>query len=483
MRLLGAATLSVLTACGDAGYYGGDFGATQGGVQDMSLARELIATGTVPPPEAFVVEGMFSEHDLGLTGEPCSTLLCLRTGVGIAPDHEGVPSAWLQVGLSSTINPETYERPSISIIATVDVSGSMGWNYSDDAEYPSSAALAKRLLRELAGQLRADDRIAIVTYGSRVRTALDLTAGDNQNSINRAIDRLDSGGSTNMEAGMERAYDEARDALGAADNTRVIVFTDARPNVGATSGSEFETMAANGAADGVGLTVLGLGLGLGQDVTLAMSHLRGGNAFSFSTHEHVDTFMADDWPWFTAPIAYDLSLHVGATSGYSVAQSYGFPESADQEPGEVGMSVSTVFLSKKKGALLARIQQADPGRIGKFYAVANLRYTTPEGALVTVDLDAPYGGEELDGLGQYFEQPSVAKSTALALLVSGMHEAATSYSANQQSAIDHMQVVYNRFASDIAALDDAAVNVELQLAEELLRLMQEGAGQGDYYPY
>lgn len=34
-----------------------DFGATQGGVQDMGFARELIASGQVPPPEAFVVEG------------------------------------------------------------------------------------------------------------------------------------------------------------------------------------------------------------------------------------------------------------------------------------------------------------------------------------------------------------------------------------------------------------------------------------------
>ena len=56
----------------------GDFGATQGGVQDMGLARELIASGRVPPAEAFVVEGMFSEHDLGLTGEACARTLCLR---------------------------------------------------------------------------------------------------------------------------------------------------------------------------------------------------------------------------------------------------------------------------------------------------------------------------------------------------------------------------------------------------------------------
>ena len=82
-----------------------DFGATQGGVQDMGFARELIASGQVPPPEAFVVEGMFSEHELGLSGDPCERVLCLRTAVGVAPTLDATPSGWLQVGLSSTIDP------------------------------------------------------------------------------------------------------------------------------------------------------------------------------------------------------------------------------------------------------------------------------------------------------------------------------------------------------------------------------------------
>ena len=52
---------------GDSGGIGdGDFGATQGGVQDIGLARTLVAEGVVPPASAFAVEGMFSEHDFCL---------------------------------------------------------------------------------------------------------------------------------------------------------------------------------------------------------------------------------------------------------------------------------------------------------------------------------------------------------------------------------------------------------------------------------
>lgn len=52
----------------------------------MRLARDLIADGRVPPPEAFVVEGMFSEYDLPLPGETCARTLCLQAAIGVAPD-------------------------------------------------------------------------------------------------------------------------------------------------------------------------------------------------------------------------------------------------------------------------------------------------------------------------------------------------------------------------------------------------------------
>src|SRR5262245_16200357 len=125
----------LLPACGglEGGSFGDDalgdddFGATPGGVKDMTIARELVANGPIPPPEALLVEAMFSEHDLPLSGAPCSMTLCLKAGAGVAPDRAGVSHGWLQVGMSSNVDPETWQRPPTTFILTVDVSGSMGW--------------------------------------------------------------------------------------------------------------------------------------------------------------------------------------------------------------------------------------------------------------------------------------------------------------------------------------------------------------------
>lgn len=449
----------------------GEFGATPGGIQDMKLARDLIAQGQVPPPEAFVVEGMFSEHDLPLAGAPCERTLCLRAAAGVAPDLDEAPRGWVQVGMSSRINPETYQRPSVTVIATVDVSGSMGWRYGDN----SPGEMSRALLRRVADELGAEDRIAIVTYGSEVDTRLELVAGDQHGRVREVIDELDEAGSTNMEGGLVRAFAIARQALGSTDEVRVMLFTDAQPNVGATSPSQFEQMAGEAADDGVSLTVFAMGLGASQELTLAMSALRGGNAFGITDPSAIERVMEESWPYLLAPIAYDLELVVQPSDGVSVSRGFGFPGQGEEG---ASLEVASVFLSKRKGALL--LELSGLGEQG-FKANAALSYETRDGERVEQTLEAHHDGQGLDERGHSFEQRSVAKATALALLVSGMREAAEAYQGDAAVAVERMTTVAERIGADAAALDDEALDAEVELAQALLALMESGAPQGDLY--
>jgi Ca-activated chloride channel family protein len=467
-------TLPFLAGCAQMSMMSGDFGATQGGVQDMGLARELIASGYVPPPEAFVVEGMFSEHDLGLEGEACDTLLCLRAAGGAAPDGDGNAAGFVQVGMSSTIDPYNYTRDSLTLVAVVDVSGSMGWDYTEvSEEYVSPGAISRALLHAIVDELGSQDRIAIVTYGSRVRTALDFT-DPTEEKVDREIDDLEEGGSTDMEGGLERAYELARDADFGTDQVRLALFTDVQPNVGATSASDFESMAEEGAEDGIGLTVFAVGVGMGQEVLNGMSHLRGGNAFSLFDLEDVDELMADSWPWMFSPIAYDLSVLVEPPAGFSLARGYGFPAGTDAAPTSE-LEVATVFLSRRRGAMLLQLTP-DDGDVGPFVVSGTIAYTTPNGAARSADVRASFDGV-LDDRGQGWEQHSVGRTAALALLVDGMKTAATEYATDQATAVASMTAVHDRFAADATALADDDLPVEVQLAADLLALMTAGAPQ------
>lgn len=461
-----------LAACGgDFGGAGGG-GATPGGVKDLGLARELIAAGTIPPPEALLVEGMFAEHDLPLDGPPCTEALCGRLGLGLAPDESGARTAWLQVGLASAISPGTWQRPPTTFIMTVDVSGSMGWiEGGDDDQATTPGALARRLLQALGDELTPLDRVAIVTYGSSVSVPLPLTRGDDPR-YQGAVAALTTAGSTNMEAGLERAYGLAAVARAAGDTAqvRVILFTDALPNVGATEPGQFERLARAAGDDGTGLTLFALGLGLGADVTKAMSVVRGANAFTFFDHEDIGEFFADEWPECTTPIAYDLVLDVALPEGAELTGAYGFPQGAGARP---GLSVASVFLSRRRGALLLALRPPSE----TFTAGMTLAYTTAGGERRTVPLAAAYRGEALDARGQYFDQPSTASATALALLVAGMRRAATQYAADPAAAEATMRATHERFAADAAALADASLARELTLSSALLALFEARATQ------
>ena len=75
----------------------------------MALARRKIAEGQVPRAEDFVIEGLSSEHDLPLEGPPCE-------------DRQEV---FVQVGMSSHVDPATFRRKPLDAALVIDHSGSM----------------------------------------------------------------------------------------------------------------------------------------------------------------------------------------------------------------------------------------------------------------------------------------------------------------------------------------------------------------------
>ncbi|MEZ4404093.1 MAG: VWA domain-containing protein [Kofleriaceae bacterium] len=465
-------TLAAAAAAACGSYGGsGDFGATVGGVKDLHLARDLIARGQVPPAAALLVEAMFAEHDLGLAGPPCAETLCLRGALGVAPGADGVPRGWLQVGLSSTIDPATYRRPATTFIYTVDVSGSMGWDYGPG----SPGELARQLMTGLAPRLTADDRVAIVTFGSSVATALAPTPGDQQAQIAAAIDRLGEGGATNMEAGLVRAYELGRAARAAGGNVRVVLFTDTQPNVGATTPTQFDRLVTDGAAAGVGLTVVALGLGIGPEVLQSIANQRGGNAFSMGTPAEVEQFLADEDPWFAAPIASALRVGVTTGAGVTIDAPYGFPVGFAEDP---TFKVESVFLSRRKGALLVSLAGDD---LTDLAAELVLGYRDAAGVDHAATIPLARGGAPVDERGQWFGQEATARTTALALVTTAMHDAAAAYEVDRDLAISILAPAVARFEADAAALAADDLPVEVDLAQDLLRLMELGAPQGTLY--
>ena len=437
----------------------------------MSFARDVVAEGRVPPAEAFVVEAMFSEHDLPIDGEPCATLLCLRAATGVAPDETGEAAAWLQVGMSSTIDPDAFERPGLSVVAVVDISGSMGWEYGDSG---TPAGLSEALLTEIAQRLDERDRFSIVTYGATSSVHLEPVSATEAERIAGAIDALDGGGSTNMEAGLHRAYQVAAGEAGRAEQVRLMLFTDVQPNVGSTSATEFERLALEGSADGVGLTVFAVGLGLNPDVLRGMSQIRNANAFSLTEPAQVSSLLEDSWPWMVSPIAYGLAVDARSSEGFLVADRYGFPESTIAG---ARLSVSTVFLSRRRGALLIRLAPEGGSTFDQLTVDVSLEYETVAGEPIREEFV-----KEFSSLGEdAFEQEGVRKTVLLARLVTAMRDAADRYGVDRDTAIAGLQLAHAQFEEALGEQSDGELELERAFSARLLELMRQGASQESFY--
>lgn len=324
----------------------------QGGAQDIRHFRKVALESGMPRPESLTVEGLMGEHDLTIaTGAKCAQLFCLSTEAMAAalptrPDDR----LFVGLGFESNVDAATWQRAPLNLVAVVDKSGSMAG---------APLALVRNSLRQIAGQMRAGDRMAIVLYGDRSHVWLQPTdIAANRAGVLAAIDGIESAGSTNMEAGLEVAYRTA--FAGAPDfkgSTRVMLFTDEQPNVGRTDAASFMGMAQNASRNGIGLTTIGVGLQFGASLATRVSSVRGGNLFFVANEDEVKSVFGAEFDTMVSEIAHDLVLTMVPAAGYSVSGVFGVPDGMMQEgkDGAVAITVPTAFLSTKGGGIFVSL--------------------------------------------------------------------------------------------------------------------------------
>jgi Ca-activated chloride channel homolog len=152
------------------------------------------------------------------------------------------------------------ERKPANLVFLVDTSGSMSG--------PDRIDLAKTSMHQLVDALDGRDSVAIATYAGSSMVVLPATNAADASAIHRAIDRLRTGGSTNMGSGMVLAYREAAKGVREGVSSRVMVFTDGDANIGATSSVGILEAVKSHVDDGVTLTTIGFGMGDYRDDTL-----------------------------------------------------------------------------------------------------------------------------------------------------------------------------------------------------------------------
>jgi len=170
-------------------------------------------------------------------------------------------------------------RPASNLVFLLDVSGSMN--------EPNKLPLLQSALKLLVERLGENDRVAIVVYAGASGLVLPSTSGERQETILAALDALEAGGSTNGGAGIELAYQVARENFIKGGVNRVVLATDGDFNVGVSDQGSLSRLIEREAESGVFLSVFGFGSGNLKDSTMEQLADRGNGNYAYidSIHE------------------------------------------------------------------------------------------------------------------------------------------------------------------------------------------------------
>ncbi|HLE84610.1 MAG TPA: von Willebrand factor type A domain-containing protein, partial [Thermoanaerobaculia bacterium] len=242
------------------------------------VVRRYLADGHLPPPEAVRVEELVNAFDYGdrppgrgdfaLGAEGSRSPFAPPGPPGLSGKAERYHLVRFSIRAREVA---AADRKSAVLTFVVDVSGSMATE--------NRLGLVQRALGLLLAELRPDDRVGLVVYGSRGQVVLDHTS--DLGAIRRAVESLRPEGSTNAEEGLALAYELAGRGFREGAINRVILCSDGVANVGATGPESILERIGAEARRGIELTTVGFGMGNYNDVLMEQLANRGDGAYAY----------------------------------------------------------------------------------------------------------------------------------------------------------------------------------------------------------
>jgi Ca-activated chloride channel family protein len=237
-----------------------------------TICRRYINEGHLPPPEAVRVEEFVNSFKKNYT-PPREDDFSIHV--------DGMPSPFahvkdgryrlLRIGIRGRVVDQRDRTPA-QVVLVIDTSGSM--------DMGNRLPLLKESLMVLLDELRPDDEIGIVEFGSRARAVLPLTPVHEGGDVRRAIDRLYADGSTNAEHGLELGYEMMRRGARRGWIHRIIFCSDGVANVGNT-GWESILESVKRDSDDIMLSTIGFGMGNYNDILMERLADAGDGQYSY----------------------------------------------------------------------------------------------------------------------------------------------------------------------------------------------------------
>ena len=234
--------------------------------------------------------------------------------------------------------------------------------------------IANNSVQILLDQLNPDDRFGMVVFNSEGYIAKHLKSMEETDveDLKSNISEITATGGTNFEDAYKKAieiFDQAETASNEYQN-RVIVVTDAMPNIGDTSSHSLMGMVDKYSKKGIYTSFIGVGVDFNTELIEKIGTVTGANYYAVHSEEEFEKQMGEDFDFMVTPLVFDLDLSF-ESKDYELEAIYG-TDAADKSKGNI-MHVNTLFPSRsnengevKGGIILLKLKkknQTDTGTI------------------------------------------------------------------------------------------------------------------------
>ena len=436
--------------------------------------RRMLNSGRRPPPNSIRLEELVNYFQYDYPQPTDDHPFSVNLELAECPWQDG--QQLLRVGLKGK-EIHVAERPATNVVFLIDVSGSMSSN--------DKLPLLKSGFQMMARQLGENDRVSIVTYAGNAGVVLPPTNGTQTSTINSALEKLSSGGSTHGSAGIQLAYELAQKNFIQGGVNRVMLATDGDLNVGVTSDDALVRLIKEKAAEGVFLTVLGFGTGNLKDGKLEKLADNGNGVYSYidSTRE-AHRVLVDQLSGSLVTIAKDVKIQVEFNPaevksyrllGYEnrMLKTKDFDDDT-KDAGEIGAGHTVTAIYQIEPAKAVAPAVSLPA--GMKYQIASAAKPKADEGRTAADDDktkkdglskAALSGE-LATVALRYKQPDASESERLEVSIK-----------NQPKRFDEASTDF-RFAADVAAFGMFLRNSKHKgsiNARQLLRIANESVGK------
>lgn len=190
---------------------------------------------------------------------------------------------------------ENAERGNAVITLLIDISASMNepimFDALSESEYGGGSLIdtVKQGAKVMWDELKEGDVVNLITFDTKASILKEgFVVSDNKDEYIELIDSIIARGSTNLNEGVETAYDVAARTYDPEKINRVIILTDAHANTGEVDATIISNNVSINNEEGIYFSGLGLGTGFNEAFLNELTDAGKGAYFSITSTSDVE---------------------------------------------------------------------------------------------------------------------------------------------------------------------------------------------------